>query len=120
MRHTIELTEDETRRVNELLVVCQTKQGEYLSALNSGWATTYSSEFVDAAAELFNIYSNGKIAPPIHGQGTRYFLTVIFDLMATLFSSNGIRSCRKSVMDRENVRYLFEAHIYRKLYKTVR
>ena len=118
MRHTIELAEDETRRVNELLVVCRAKQGEYVGTFNRGWATTYGSEFVDAATELFKIYSNGKIAPSIRGQGNRYFLTVIFDLMATLFSSNGIRSCRKSAMDRESVRYLFVAHIHRKLYKT--
>lgn len=118
MRHTIELTEDETRRVNELLVVCQAKQGEYVGTFNRGWATSYSSEFVDAATELFKIYSNGKITPSIRGHGNKHFLTVIFDLMATLFSSNGIRSCRKSAMNRESVRYLFEAHIHRKLYKT--
>lgn len=109
------MTEDEAKRVKELLVICQEKQGEYVGVLNRGWATTYSCEFVDAATELFKIYSNGKITPPIRGQGTRYFLTAIFDLLSTLFSSNGIRSCRKSAMNRDSVQYLFETHIYRKL-----
>lgn len=116
MAYTIELAEDEIRRVRELVAICKKMQGEYVSIFNKGWATSYSTEFVNAATELFKIYSQrDKISPPIHHYDTRNFITVICDLIADLFSSKGIRSCRGSAMDRENMRYLFDAYILKKL-----
>lgn len=118
MGYTIELTEDEIQRVRELVAICKKMQGEYVGIFNKGWATSYSTEFVNAATELFKIYSQrDKISPPIRHYGTRNFIITICDLIADLFSSSGIRSCRGSAMNRENMRYLFDAYILRKLYR---
>ena len=47
-------------RVRELISICKKYQGEYLpSTHGSGsWATTYSLDFIRAAAELFSILEN--------------------------------------------------------------
>lgn len=116
--HKVEFTAEEKRRVRELLTVCHSKQGEYLPVHHGpgSWATTYGNEFVEAATELFAIFSKAKKAPPIPGNaGTRYFLNAVFDLMAQEFNKHGIRSCRGFQMDIDRVRYLFEAYILRKI-----
>ena len=116
MGHIIELTEDEIQRVRELVEICKKMQGEYVGVFNNGWATSYSPKFTNAATELFKIYSqSGKISPPIRYHGRRNYITAICDLIADLFYSNGIRSCRGSAMNRENMRYLFDAYILKRL-----
>lgn len=117
--HKLDLGPDEKRRVNELLAVCRKYQGPHLDPRHGpgSWATTYGNEFVDAATELFQIYSKARLLPPIPPHtGTRYALGVIFDLMAQAFSANDVRSCRGAFMDTDKVRYLFEAHIHQKIY----
>lgn len=118
-QHRLQLTADEKRRVDQLLDTCSAKQGEYLPGHHGpgSWATTYSHDFVIAATELYQIFSKATKVPPIPTlTSTRYTLSVIFDLMAEAFNDRGIRSCRRSRMSRDTVRYLWEAHIYRRLY----
>jgi hypothetical protein len=50
--------------------------------------------------------------------GSGYALGVIFDLMAQAFSANNVRSCRGAFMDGDKVRYVYEAHIAKKLQAT--
>jgi hypothetical protein len=117
--HKLDLSTEQRRRVDELLEICRQSQGPYLEPHHGpwSWATTYGNEFIDAATELYGIYSAAKLVPPIPpGHGTRYALGVIFDLMAQAFSSANVRSCRGTFMDTDKVRYLYEAHIYKKLY----
>lgn len=117
-RHRLELTSDETREVEELLGVCSRSQGQYLMPEHGrgSWATTYSDEFVAAATKIYQIFRSAKKAPPFPADASsRYQLSMVFDLMADAFYSRNIRSCRGSSMDRDTVRYLWEAHIHRRL-----
>ena len=50
-----ELSADEARREEQLLKTCRKTQGEHRPPDHSGW-TTYSDDFIEAAAGLYRIY----------------------------------------------------------------
>ncbi|WP_149332433.1 hypothetical protein [Halopseudomonas laoshanensis] len=87
-------------RVRELISTCKKYQGEYLpNTHGSGsWATTYSREFICAAAELYLILEKSSSPWPI-------------DDLSQLFMESKIPSCRGAQMTRVNVEYLYKHHL---------
>nr|WP_301735837.1 hypothetical protein [Halomonas sp. MC140] len=87
-------------RVRELISICKRYQGEYLpSTHGSGsWATTYSLDFIRAAAELFTILEKSNSPWPI-------------DDLSQLFMENKIPSCRGAKMTPDKVEYLYKNHL---------
>ena len=82
-----------------LLDVCRESQGEYrLSHHGPGsWATTYSNEFIQAAADLFLLYKKNGLRP--------------ITCMVMGFQRAGVQSCRGGRMTGTKVEYLFNAHL---------
>lgn len=88
-------------RERELLAICKSKQGEYHLASHpkTSWATMYGSDFVTAAAELYDLYSKGGSVIPRHA-------------MSRAFIAAGIKSCRGSEMNVQRVDYLIKTYIW--------
>jgi hypothetical protein len=100
----MKLNENDVQRETQLLDICKTNQGEFLLAgSGSGsWATTYSNEFIAAAADLYSLYKeNGSSYPQF--------------LLSQRFRDAGIRSCRGAAMNIDKVEYLLKAHVLRKI-----
>lgn len=119
MQHRPLMSPEERRRLEALLATCRSSQGEYRFPHHGAgsWATTYGTDFVVAATEIFRMYGAASLDPPIpEGRGARYVVTAMFDWVVFAFSNAGVRSCRGATMNRETVRYLFEAHVYERLY----
>jgi len=96
---------DENRqKINELLGICKRHQGEYLDAGHGSgsWATTYSNEFIRAAAELYKLFSESNIGIPTY-------------MLSDCFIKAKILSCRRSQMNLERVEYLYRTHIKKEL-----
>lgn len=89
-----------SKRIDELLEICKRYQGEYRFTHHGpgSWATTYSSEFINASIELYDILGSSKMYNPIWE-------------MSTLFRKHGIRSCRGAEMFFDRVEYLYESHL---------
>ena len=88
------------QRIEELVAVCKKSQGEHLpSHHGSGsWATTYSHEFKDAAAEICSIVQkNGHDIP--------------FWIMSRYFRKAEILSCRGAEFTSDIVKYLYKTHL---------
>ena len=87
-------------KVRELLDICKAYQGEYLpkSHGSGSWATTYSREFISAAAELFIILEKSNSPWPI-------------DDLSQLLMQKKIPSCRGAEMTPKRVEYLYESHL---------
>ena len=87
-----------------LIATCKAKQGEFLPGDHGpgSWATTYSHDFVDAASRLYLLYK---------GRGHRRALR----MLASIFRSNNIRSCRGAEMTSDLVDYLYKAHLARRI-----
>lgn len=87
-------------RVQELITICKKYQGEYLPCTHGSgsWATTYSRDFIRAAAELFTILEKSNSLWPI-------------DDLSQLFMENKISSCRGTTMTPEKVEYLYKNHL---------
>lgn len=98
--------EDEAER-QKLLAICKEKSGEYLPAHHGkgSWATTYSTEFVIAAAELWRLYKKNS-----------YFHPAVE--MSRDFQSKEIRSCRGATMTVVRVEYLYNAHLRDRIKRT--
>lgn len=87
-------------RITELIDICKKHQRQYLESHHGpgSWATTYSNEFIAAAAELFSILKQSRSFSPI-------------TKMSQYFKENNIRSCRGTAMNIDKVEYLYKAHI---------
>ncbi|MGI3130403.1 hypothetical protein ACRSLK_08385 [Halopseudomonas pachastrellae] len=87
-------------KVRELVATCKKYQGEYLPNTHGpgSWATTYSREFIQAAAELYLILEKSNSPWPI-------------DDLSQLFRDNKIPSCRGAQMTPAKVEYLYKKHL---------
>lgn len=96
------VSRDDLSRLNELVEICKEKQGEYLEAHHGpvSWATTYSNEFINAAAEFF-FERSGSCWP-------------ITNLSRALQDA-GVRSCRGSRMGIDRTEYLYKTHLKMKI-----
>ena len=97
------MTPEAKKAEAELLEICEKFSGEYRpSHHGSGsWATTYSNEFLAAAAELWFLYKSAGKYP--------------IGAMSRAFQDAGIRSCRGSRMSFDRVEYLYETHLKRRV-----
>ncbi len=100
----MKISEGAQSRLNELIEICKEKQGEYLEAHHGpgSWATTYSNEFINAAAEMYVIYKRSGSYWPIS------------DLSSALLDA-GVRSCRGSSMGIDRTEYLYQTHLKKKI-----
>lgn len=87
-------------RARELISICKKHQGEHLPSTHGpgSWATTYSRDFIRAAAELFVILEKSNSPWPI-------------DDLSQLFMENKISSCRGAAMTPDKVEYLYKNHL---------
>ena len=84
---------------DDLVDRCRESQGEYLDAWHpkTSWATTYSNQFVDAVVELYALHV---------WRGYREPLAEVSKLLIEA----GIRSCRGSVMNDVQMKYLEDTY----------
>ena len=92
-------------KLTDLLDKCRRSQGEYrLPEHGSGsWATTYSNEFIRAAAEIASLLLKEKSLDDSLKDMTRYF------------KRSGIQSCRGAEMNIKQVRYLYDTHLKKEI-----
>lgn len=88
------------QEISELVAQCKSKQGEYLPMSHGpgSWATTYSSEFIDSASNLYLIFQELKLKDPLYH-------------LAGQFRLAGIRSCRGTEFNIDRAKYLYQAHL---------
>ncbi|SHI15043.1 hypothetical protein [Ferrimonas marina] len=100
----MDIYKNKKKQIRELTEKCKSKQGEYLpSHHGSGsWATTYSTEFIDSASELYLVFQSLDIGDPLY-------------LLAKQFRSAGIRSCRGSEFTIDRAVYLYTSHLSHRL-----
>jgi hypothetical protein len=100
----MKLNKNDEKREVELLTICKTKQGEFLlpGSGSGSWATTYSDEFINSAAELYSLYKKCGSYHPQHQLSQR-------------FRELGIKSCRGAEMSLDKVKYLFKKHLSQKI-----
>lgn len=96
---------EEQNRLNELIEICRKYRGEYIPGHHGpgSWATTYSNEFISAAAEMYSIFYKKYNSDLFHSD--------YINEMSKLFIKSRIRSCRGSTMSAERVEYLYEMHL---------
>lgn len=90
-----------------LLDVCKSHSGEYRPAHHGSgsWATTYSDDFIEAAAELWQISQTAGLLYPQFQ-------------MSKDFKASGISTCRYSDFSVQRVEYLYKAHLKKRLEAT--
>lgn len=101
------LSHRDQSREQVLLEFCKKNQGPAITGLNSRiapGATTYRSEFCDAASDLFRLYANAGIKSPLVR-------------MTLVFNELNIRSCRGSDMSPSVMSYFYEKHLAKRLKK---
>ncbi|MEI2623501.1 MAG: hypothetical protein V9G23_06085 [Giesbergeria sp.] len=101
----MQLSHKDQNRERVLLEFCKENQGPAITGLNSRiapGATTYRSEFCDAAADLFRLYANAGIKSPLAR-------------MAHCFNELDIRSCRGNDMTPSVIDYFYEKHLSKRL-----
>ncbi len=94
------LSDEQIQEIERLIGICKEYQGEYRPGHHGSgsWATTYSNEFIDAAAKLYELYSKTDSYHPAY-------------LMSQAFIKAGIRSCRGKEMTFVKVSYLVDEHL---------
>ena len=94
------MDENTKKRVKDLLDICKKSQGEHLPLHHGSgsWATTYSNQFLDAAAELYVLFENNGSRWPILN-------------LSNEFKDAGILSCRGARMSIDRVEYLHNTHL---------
>ena len=99
------LSDEQKKRETELLAVCKEWSGEYLPTHHGkgSWATTYSNEFVNAAADLCLLYKD---------VGCSWGHETILHLYVAL-RDQGIQSCRGGVFNFDTTKYLYQRPIFR-------
>lgn len=102
IRH--EFYEKNGARIQQLLSICKEHQGQYLESHHGpgSWATTYSNEFIQASAELYEIYSSCKLFSPLV-------------MLSNSFIEEDIKSCRGVQMTLDRVEYLYNKHLKYKI-----
>ncbi len=100
----MKLSKRKKYKLHELLATCEKHQGEHLKVTHGSgsWATTYSNEFIDAAAAIYNLYKISGLPKPIHQ-------------LSQDFQRCKIKSCRGSKMDERRVKYLYQTHLKSRL-----
>lgn len=86
------------RQEDALLRYCKKFSGTYIAGINAQrapFATTYSKEFCDGAADLYRLYVNNKIENPINFLSRRLI-------------ESKIHTCRYNDMAPANVKYLYD------------
>lgn len=102
---TMQLSHEDQNRERKLLQLCEESQGPAISGLNrrvAPGATTYRSEFCNAAADLFRLYANAGIKSPLMR-------------IALQFNERGIESCRGNEMTPTVVNYFYHQHLLKRL-----
>jgi len=96
----MKLTCNDKQIISDLIEVCKKNQGEYIpGGHGSGsWATTYSRQFISAAAKLYIIFEKSGPGRPIA-------------MLSSHFRQAGIRSCRGNIMNTNKVEYLYKTHL---------
>ena len=104
-----ELTEAEKARRIELIETCRKFSGEYLPSHHGpgSWATTYSTQFLDAATELCKIYREAGA-------------TWLYPELSRDFRGAGIRTCRGADFSFDRAEYLLKTHIAKRLEGRIR
>ncbi|KIP68247.1 hypothetical protein SN11_20245 [Vibrio harveyi] len=94
------ISKNKKKQINALIEKCKSKQGEYLpSHHGSGsWATTYSTEFINAASELYVLFQDLGLGDPLY-------------LLSNKLRAAGIRSCRGAEFHVDRVDYLYNTHL---------
>jgi hypothetical protein len=102
---TIKLSTDQEQRETTLLKTCKRWQRGGTLLGDPGFATKYRPEFIDAAAELYRLYSTNEWFS-FHSRITRH--------MAKRFQQLGILSCRGATMTQERVEWLYDKKLQAK------
>ncbi|MDF1724977.1 MAG: hypothetical protein P1U59_10670 [Alcanivorax sp.] len=91
-------------RIEALIQICKAHQGEYLEPHHGigSWATTYSENFLDAAAEIIFLYGKSGHPWPLIG-------------FSKLMMGHGIRSCRGKELNFDRAEYLYNTHLSRRV-----
>jgi hypothetical protein len=91
---------NETEDLDRLLELCKKSQGEHLPVWHpsTSFATCYSDEFADASFKIYvllrkNLFKLSALEEILH-----------------LFNRHGIRSCRRNLMDKQKVQYLYDTY----------
>lgn len=98
------LSEEKANKIKALIAECKSTQGEYVESHHGSgsWATTYSTELINCACELYLLYKSLDLCDPLI-------------LLSRQFCSAGIRSCRGAEFDMERVEYLYVTHMRHRL-----
>lgn len=101
---SMKISKEDQSRLKELIEVCKEKQGEYLEVHHGpgSWATTYSNEFISAAAEMYLIFEKSGSYWPISN-------------LSRALQDAGVRSCRGSSMGIDRTEYLYKTHLKSKI-----
>jgi len=96
----MEISKNKQKKIRALVEKCKSKQGEYLPAHHGSgsWATTYSTEFINSACELYILFQDLELGDPLY-------------LLSIKFRSAGIRSCRGAEFHIDRVEYLYKTHL---------
>jgi|TARA_R110001583_G_scaffold112844_1_gene262937 hypothetical protein len=99
------LTQTFKNNEKALLDYCKKFSGSYINNLNKSsapFATTYSTEFCDAASDLIRLYKRYQISKPINR-------------LTTNFQENKIYTCRDHDMTISRAQYLYKNHLFSRL-----
>lgn len=96
----MKLTILEIERMNSLLRSCKKHSGPRLPNGHGkhSYCSTYSDEFIEAAAQLWQMYRNAGIAHPEKQ-------------MAKDFNDNNIENTARTAMSVASAKYLYTAHL---------
>ncbi|MCK0152930.1 hypothetical protein MWU49_04390 [Alcanivorax sp. S6407] len=104
MSNEAHFTKSDEARIEALIKICKAHQGEYLEPHHGigSWATTYSENFLNAAAEIVFLYRKSGHPWPLIG-------------FSKLMMGHGIRSCRGKEMNFDRAEYLYNIHLSRRV-----
>ena len=96
----MEISKKKKNKIRVLVKKCNSKQGGYLPAHHGfgSWATTYSTEFINSACELYILFQEIEFGDPLY-------------LLSIKFRTAGIRSCRGSEFCIDRVEYLYKTDL---------
>lgn len=100
----LKLNKSDKKKIESFIAICAKKQGEYLPITHGpgSWATTYSTDFVNASVSILEIYKMRGVQNPI-------------EKLSQLYMHHKIKSCRGSLMTIKRVEYLYNRHLASKL-----
>lgn len=100
----MEFTKKNRKKVEALLAICKKMQGQYIPAHHGpgSWATTYSTQFIDAACSLYLVLKRSGSHSPLYD-------------LARFFRESGIQSCRGANFSSDRIEYLYNSHLHYRL-----